>query len=63
MTAPAGWKPMPVEWAKLLIVCDACKETSQKSWAKQGNQGILCGRCHPYADGYSTLPRLGEVKQ
>jgi hypothetical protein len=61
MSAPVGWKPMPAEWAKLLIVCDGCKETSQKCWAKQGPQGTLCLRCHPKTDGYSTLPRLGEA--
>ena len=55
-------KPVPNEWIELLIVCDACKETSQKSWAKEGAQGILCARCHPNTDGYSTLPRLAEAK-
>jgi formylmethanofuran dehydrogenase subunit E len=63
VTATDGWKPMPAEWAKLLIVCNACGETSQKSWAKQGDKGILCKRCHPYTDGYLTLPRLGEANK
>jgi hypothetical protein len=57
-----GWKPMPVEWAKLLIVCNACGGHALRSWAKQGEQGILCARCHPKTDGYLTLPRLGEAK-
>jgi hypothetical protein len=62
MTAPVGWKPMPTEWAKLLIVCNACKKHALRSWAKQGEQGILCAQCHPKTDGYFTLSRLGEAK-
>ena len=62
MTAPIGWKPMPTEWAKLLIVCNACGTTGLKSWAKKGKDGILCARCHIKTDGYSVLPRLGEAK-
>jgi len=62
MTTPKGWKPMPAEWAMLLIVCNACGGHALRSWAKQGKQGILCARCHPKTDGYLTLPRLGEAK-
>jgi hypothetical protein len=61
MEAPVGWKPVPAEWIDLLIVCDSCKQTSQKSWAKQGPQGTLCLRCHIKTDGYMTLKRLGEI--
>jgi hypothetical protein len=60
MTASDGWKPMPAEWAKLLIVCNACGKHALKNWAKQGERGILCARCHPNTDGYLQLHRLGE---
>jgi hypothetical protein len=53
---------IPVKWLEKLFVCNACGNTSLKSWAKDGAQGILCMRCHPYVEGYLTLPRIGEIK-
>ena len=32
-----------------------------KATAKNGPKGILCSRCHPYADGYIQLPRFGDI--
>lgn len=59
----SGWTPIPDNWAELLIVCNACRKHSLKSWAKQGDQGILCSQCHPKTNGYLILPRLGETSK
>ena len=32
-----------------------------KNTSKDGAQGILCSRCHPYADGYGSIPRFGDI--
>ena len=49
------------DFSQQIIVCDSCKNTMMKATAKNGPQGILCSRCHPYADGYIQLPRFGDV--
>ena len=43
------------------IVCNSCKNVMMKNTSKDGAQGILCSRCHPYADGYGAIPRFGDI--
>ena len=48
-------------YANQIIICNSCKNTMMKNTSKNGPQGILCSRCHPYADGYGALPRYGDI--
>ena len=49
------------DYSAQTIVCNSCKNIMMKNTAKDGPQGVLCSRCHPYADGYIQLPRFGDI--
>jgi phage FluMu protein Com len=52
---------MTNSFAEQTIVCNLCNNLMMKNTAKEGPEGILCSRCHPYVTGYIALPRFGDI--